>query len=113
MGCYSVHFSGWDNQPGSTDRMEVRALPGGDYDTVWLEAGSRQSLAMKPATRDEKARLADGLKLRVSDGISLKWPEGATDTKPVGIYRVSDSQGSRLLAYFFIGSGLATRETCR
>lgn len=38
--------------------------------------------------------------------LSIVWPKGATDTKPVGVFRVVDRSGrERLLAYFFMDGG--------
>ena len=107
-GCYVAEV------PGLKDGFEVKWAANNTYKLDVTGGSDRQSLVMKAATAEEMKEVGKALGLFLTDGVSMDWEKDAPNQKPVGVYKGMDGSGKEIVvAYFFMGAGLATKAPCR
>ena len=107
-GCYVAEVQ------GLKDGFEIKWERNNAYRLNVTGGADRQTLAMKAATADEMKEVGKALGLILTDGVSVNWEEDSPNQKPVGVYKGMDGSGKEIvIAYFFLGAGLATKSPCK
>ncbi|MEO8674220.1 MAG: hypothetical protein ABI569_01495 [Casimicrobiaceae bacterium] len=107
-GCYVAEVS------GLKDGFEIKWEKNNAYRLNVTGGADRQTLAMKAATPEEMKEVGKALGLFLTDGVSVNWEDDSPNQKPIGVYKGMDGNGKEIvIAYFFLGAGLATKGPCK
>mgnify|MGYP001566754670 CR=1 FL=1 len=113
-GCYEVTLPGWETGKHN-EKFEIKSLGNDKFDIFDVKRNDPKKIfTMKRATAEELSMLSEGLGIKFMSGLSNDWGREATDTKPVGMYKVKDKEGNETyFAYLFLANGPAKKVACK